>query len=739
MKLVSLEMAGFKSFAKKTTLIFDRPITAIVGPNGSGKSNVAEAFRWVLGEQSLKSLRGKRGEDLIFNGSESSLRPNRAMVSVTFDNQDKKLDLDYDQVVVTRVVHRDGVNEYLLNGSVVRLKDILELLSNVSLGPSGHHIISQGEADRILNSSPRERKEIIEEALGLKAYQWKINESEKKLVKTEININQVESLRREIAPHIRFLKKQIDKITQAEELRRELKRLYSEYLSRESAYLRAEQEAINKGQNGPNQELILIENQLATKELILNKTFEDDGWNEKIISLEKAINENQRQQDDLSRKIGRLEGIIEVKEESINNQPTNEVIFTLSETSTKISEIEAKINSVIESTSIDTLKDVLRWIKNHLQTFLETKSKSKNNNESSIDELKTAKQDLEATNLKLIEAGHDLSSQLTSARSMLATKKDEVRGAERKVFELRSRRSELNSELEGFRSRQERLNLAEADLERELEEGVILTDREILNFKDQPLTFDINEPRNQQEERRRVIEKIKIRLEDMGVESGDIIKEYKEVTDRDEFLANELLDLKRAATSLRQIMADLSVKIDTDFNSSLVLINKEFQNFFSLMFGGGTASLYLEKTVPHRKKDTSIELELASDGGSDEMANDTGIEINISLPRKKIKGLMMLSGGERALTSIALLFAMTQVNPPPFLILDETDAALDEANSRKYGEMISNLSKKSQLILITHNRETMSQADTLFGVTMGSDGLSRLLSIRLTEAESYAK
>lgn len=120
-------------------------------------------------------------------------------------------------------------------------------------------------------------------------------------------------------------------------------------------------------------------------------------------------------------------------------------------------------------------------------------------------------------------------------------------------------------------------------------------------------------------------------------------------------------------------------------------------------------------------------------------ATEEGIEIAVNLPRKKIKGLAMLSGGERALTSIALLFAMSQVNPPPFMILDETDAALDEANSRKYGDMIESLSKFSQLILITHNRETMSRAGVLYGVTMGSDSVSRLISLKFAEAEAYAK
>ncbi len=122
-----------------------------------------------------------------------------------------------------------------------------------------------------------------------------------------------------------------------------------------------------------------------------------------------------------------------------------------------------------------------------------------------------------------------------------------------------------------------------------------------------------------------------------------------------------------------------------------------------------------------------------------EEQGEEGIEISVSLPRKKIKGLTMLSGGERALTSIALLFAVSQVNPPPFIILDETDAALDEANSRKYGDMIENLSKYSQLLLITHNRETMSRAGIIYGITMGNDGVSKLLSINFDEAAQVAK
>ena len=157
------------------------------------------------------------------------------------------------------------------------------------------------------------------------------------------------------------------------------------------------------------------------------------------------------------------------------------------------------------------------------------------------------------------------------------------------------------------------------------------------------------------------------------------------------------------------------------------------------MFGGGSASLDI---VVSNKRSSSFAKTSEDEAGEEtdeEIVFEQGIEINVSLPRKKVKELHALSGGERSLTSIALLFAMSQVNPPPFLVLDETDAALDEANSRKYGDMLEKLSKHSQLVVVTHNRETMSRAGVLYVVTLGVGGDSKLLSIRFDEAVSIAK
>ena len=237
---------------------------------------------------------------------------------------------------------------------------------------------------------------------------------------------------------------------------------------------------------------------------------------------------------------------------------------------------------------------------------------------------------------------------------------------------------------------------------------------------------------------------VKIKLEDAGLGNNiELMKEYKEVQMRDEFLAREIEDLTKSIESLTKLIADLKEKIDKEFKEGVKKINIEFQEFFTLLFGGGTAtlSIVVENKKNRREKveplgDSRFDLEEPED---EEIIFEQGIEINVSLPQKKVKELHALSGGERSLTSIALLFAMSQVNPPPFLVLDETDAALDEANSRKYGDMLEKLSKHSQLIVVTHNRETMSRAGVLYGVTIDSNGASKLLSVKFNEATQIAK
>ncbi len=273
MRLKNLEINGFKSFSKKTVLEFQDPIVSIVGPNGSGKSNVVEALRFVLGEQSIKSMRGSSGSDLIFKGSKSLPKSSRATVTIYFNNSDKvfklsnetgeNINLNYDIISISREVYSDGLNKYILNGSEVRLKDINNLLSSVNIGSSGHHIISQGEADRILNASPKDRREMVEDALGLKIYQYKIKEAARKLERTTSNMKEVSLLRRENAPHLNFLKKQVDKFEKAKEMQVTLLALYQEYLKKESVYLEKEKLNLSTEKNNTEDELKNIKEKIS--------------------------------------------------------------------------------------------------------------------------------------------------------------------------------------------------------------------------------------------------------------------------------------------------------------------------------------------------------------------------------------------------------------------------------------------------------------------------------------------
>ncbi|MEK7090855.1 MAG: AAA family ATPase, partial [Patescibacteria group bacterium] len=315
MYLKRLEISGFKSFARPTALQFPSRVTAIVGPNGSGKSNCAEAMRWVLGEQSMKTLRSKKGEDLIFAGSATEPRMSKAQVVLVFDNSRKHFDVEFDEAAIGRRVFRDGENEYLLNGSPTRLKDTAELLAGVGIGPSQHNIISQGESDRILYVSSAERKEMIEEALGLKVYHLKYEEAERKLEKSEENIKQAEGLRKEIQPHVKFLKNQVEKFERATSIRRELEEKFCAYFEKESAYLRNEEMTTKERKINPQEKLRAVERKQSELKAALNK----ESSKKNKLSLDELENARKElvilrdKRSRLEREMGKIEGIIEAE------------------------------------------------------------------------------------------------------------------------------------------------------------------------------------------------------------------------------------------------------------------------------------------------------------------------------------------------------------------------------------------------------------------------------------------
>lgn len=698
----------------------------------------------------MKSMRGKRGEDLIWNGSQSTPRAGRAGVKLIFDNRDRTLNLDFDEVTLERVVYRDGGNDYLLNGSVVRLRDISELLSGANIGASGHHIISQGEADRVLTAGSKERREMIEDALGLTAYLYKREEAERKLDKTAENMNEVQALRRELSPHLKFLQTQVKKIEESHKLRDDLAEKYQEYLKRESVYLRLTHETLKEERHAPEQELKSLDTRIAHARAELEKKHRKDAGAKELMHLEEEGRLARQKKDSISRELGRIEGELSAHERIAH---TAEGSVPAKEAQAFAKELERELDAALAVSEVDKLKSKLAHIAAVVKGFLEKiSSGSDSSHIKNAEQLSKKKASLENELHEIFAQEEKVSNAVEAMRRSIESQKDASREAERELFLAMARRSEVEASLASLRARAEILSREQESFKREVGEAGALVGRAAVDYE-HTIVRDSNgekisdaeifdEDRSKQEDRRRKLERQKIRLEEAGTgNQDDVLKEYKETSERDQFLARELEDLELSAQKLRELIEELSKTLALRFAEGIEKINKEFEKFFKLMFGGGSASLLL---VKERKLRRAAPMGLDDDGPAvvsedDDLEVEEGVDIAISLPHKRIKGLHMLSGGERALTSIALIFAMSQVNPPPFLILDETDAALDEANSRRYGDMIETLAKHSQLIVITHNRETMSRAGILYGITMGSDGISKLLSVKFEDALAVAK
>ncbi|MBP9695219.1 MAG: AAA family ATPase, partial [Candidatus Magasanikbacteria bacterium] len=235
MFLKSLEIHGFKSFSEKTVLNFlpireeHRSVTAIVGPNGSGKSNVADAIRWVMGEQSMKTLRGKKGEDVIFAGAEGKGKMGMARVDMTLDNQDHRMPLDYDEVVISRRMDRTGESEYTINGNPVRLFDLQVLLAQAQFGHGSYSVIGQGMIDRLLLQSPAERKDFFDEACGIKEFQIKRHSASLKLERTRAHMDEAELLLNEIRPRLKTLSRQVKKLEERQSIELSLREKQEQY------------------------------------------------------------------------------------------------------------------------------------------------------------------------------------------------------------------------------------------------------------------------------------------------------------------------------------------------------------------------------------------------------------------------------------------------------------------------------------------------------------------------------
>jgi chromosome segregation protein len=979
MYLKEIRTHGFKSFADKISIELNKGITGIVGPNGSGKSNVVDAVRWVLGEQSIKSLRGDDNmTDVIFSGSKSRNSLNVASVTLVFDNKDKYLAIDFDEVSIKRRVYIDGTNEYFINNEKVRLKDISNLLLDTGIAKESFNIISQGKIEEIISNKPSERRIIFEEAAGVLKYKKRKEEALRKLDKTHFNMQRVEDVIKEIESNLEPLKEQAIKAVKYLECKKELEEVEIALVTKDITTLNEQYQSNKVLIDKINNELLNISTISRTNEAKIM------DFQNKLSFLDSEINKVQKDLLDITTKTEQLNSqkniLIERKKYEVEDTKihTNlislkEEEFSLSNEVTKlkneISQDENKVNKTINNiksheeqlnkiksfrvkqeieianelreetnlkNKIDTLRlsiennsslpfaaksvlsnPKLKGIHNAIGNLIDVKEEYstaistslglssgflvvdneiaakeainylKNNNlgratffplsiikgrtinddvilkiksysgyigiakdlitydpiyKNIIDNqlgLVIVTSDLESANeiskltnhqykivtldgqllhvggsltggssikaKNIISDKYDLESSILELDKLKITIKEkeeqinkidyEIKAMEDKVYllnkekvkeeqtylskynlydslneklakvsrEITSNNNILNKKIsdeeeavlkefyDSLKHKDEifnklnNLNDSKRDLTNELEEYNFSLKKEnsIFNEKSKELKAieievnrmdvkldnllnNLSENYNityeyaknnyhldmEESLARNKVNQLKRVIKDLGIVNIGAKEEFDRINTRYEFLTKQKNDLYNAENLLLEIIKEMDLIMEKEFVKAFNIISKNFEATFKELFKGGHASLKLT--------DSSNILE-------------TGIEIIASPPGKKLTSISLLSGGEKTLTAISLLFAILKSREVPFCILDEAEAALDEVNVESFGQYITNLKQKTQFILITHKKKTMEYVDTLYGITMQESGVSKLVSVKLQE------
>jgi len=753
MHLTKIEIQGFKTFAKKTSLNFlppkngKTPITAVIGPNGSGKSNLADAIRWVLGEQSLKLLRGKKSEDVIFSGAEGRSRSGFAEVSLTLDNTDKSMPVEFGEVTVSRRLYRDGGSEYMVNGSTARLSEIQLLLAEANVGQRSYSVIGQGMVDHILVSSPEERKAFFDDATGVKPLQLKRHEAMLKLKRTYENLAEAEMLLGEITPRLRSLKRQVSRLEKREEVENSLHDLEMQYYGTQWWQLQDRLGEVGEKVSGADKaieekkaELATLDEQVATMEKEEISDTKDQG----LLVLQKEYSDKQRSRGQIRDQLYDTKKEIELAKVRAQSTwaplPLTKIIEELSDISGNQRGLLEKVKEAKDMEEVGKVQNEINKILDRTDKLLVRLQRPAPEDIKTDPELikKTIEfekqlKEAEAGLKNLEEAIRAYATKEKKVKSEVFEKQRQLRAKQQEVHEAENKMGSVNIELARLEERKQ-------NLRREIDEQTKNLSGEIRAKRPDKWA----DTENIYPE----VQRLRYKLELIGGIDPEIINEFEEIKKRHEFLDGQVIDLRHGIKATEKIIDELDEEIRKQSEKAFKEINKEFQKYFKILFGGGSCSLVkmtkeetdkekaaetLEEEIEHHENDTSIEA--IKKRVKERQDRVVGINIQATPPGKKLKALNLLSGGERALASIALISAIMAVNPGPFVLLDEVDAALDEANTRRFAQILNDLAKLTQFIIITHNRATMEQADILYGVTMGDDGVSNLLSVQLSEIE----
>ena len=917
MFLKSLDLYGFKSFADKTHIDFADGITSLLGQNGTGKSNIVDAIKWVLGEQSMKTIRAGKKEDVIFNGTDTRKPMNFAEVTLVIDNSEHILPTDLPEIEIKRRVFRSGEPECYINKQRCLLRNITELFYDTGVGKSAYSILEQGKIDQILSTKPEDRRYIFEEAAGISRYKKECAEAQNKLDHTQDNINDIEIQAREIKRICDRTKSQAEKAIRARELDNEIFDLDVQYhlgqlrtytlMNQERARLKHEAELkieeakarlaafdddINQDQetlkakneelhsldisitkdngdigileqrisnlNDRLQDFAISERTAREKAEAMRESLEREKANKesyedavqenierleesrkqleslkaerkataaKISSTEEEIAAIEKENAELDEKLqqfsadlkaviedlisevdektgteysaerrGKAENAFIAKCEELRKLASDKALYIsslkkdvpiskeiterdfsrlsegLDELIALFSEYKASIPPVIDTllspegligkkrdiekkeaearrkmmenrvavtvsqeslrvmrADLDSLTETIDAASNHyyeLEASVNSSKKILANMENSIKEKEDSYYEMLSQAERARDGMEEVSSDLRALDADKAAMKEGIEKKKAYQAELSILVGEMNSQIMKKRQEKDNLNTEYLNAQKVASEQAIylsnsdqLTSTVIQNFfnKHGRNLGEFMEEYKDKEipSETETLKTLKIKQEERE-KCGSINymaeDEYKEALEQYKFYAKHLEDLEKARADLKDVLDQITARSVDLFTKTYKQISENFQAMFKRLFGGGRAEITLEDP---------------------ENVLTSGIQILAQPPGKKPQYLSLLSGGERSMTAVALLFATYQVKPSPFCILDELDAALDDRNIGYFLSVLTEFSKTSQFIIITHNRHTVTGSEQFLGVTQEEAGVSKTVNWRL--------
>jgi chromosome segregation ATPase len=760
MYLRSIEMKGFKSFPARTKLEFSPGVSVIVGPNGSGKSNITDAVLWALGEQSPGAIRGASMQDVISAGGAGVGRRNAAEVEVVIDNSEGRAATELSEVAIQRSLDRSGDGVYRLNGARCRLVDVVEVLSDTNLGREMHSVISQGRVESIVHSKPRERRLLVEEAAGLGKHRKRRRRAELKLRAARDNLDRALDLEREARARLRPLKRQAQAAELGARIEREELELRGRIVAEELRFgadraagaeqaaeqARAKRTAVEKRLAEVSERRRAAEERFAARDrertqawgLLTKLRGEQQRIAVRAASLADREGELERSLEGLRAEFGPLTLDLG-SSEGTPAERAGKLAEELGEIETGL---RGATDGLARARSDESPEPEREAALGEVRAGAERAARHARRAEGLLGE-----RHREALRAR-VAAGEELLDDVRAAAAAVAASEaairarverieakvvgeegdgdaiaEEMRECSRQESELQVEMKAASDELTEAQVEAAHLGDRRAEAAKELASIVARLGEEI-----DPAGEALGEEEREDIDRR--LRRLERRRAQIGPVNPLAEQEYEEAREHVESLQAQREDTERGMHELEALIRDIDREIERAFEQTFEATAKNFEEMVEHLFPGGRGRLRRVSLRPVRDAEETA-AEEGEEESEEEDREELGVEIEVTPAGKSTRKLSLLSGGEKSLVALAFVFAVFLARPCPFYILDEVEAALDDANIDRFLQLIRRFSDRAQFVIVTHQKRTMDAADVLYGVTMGGDGVTKVVSRRL--------